>query len=435
MSCSTTFVRSQLPLFHQHAQLNPVPLTSDPAVVPNSLDSESARVHLIPSDVSLLPSLLAITGGLAVSRRRTRQSLSLMSQGGKLRAKSRRLAVIQSPLDGLASELDSQPLFRHFDDEWPLQAGVYFGGERVPLVFATSESEQLAAYLRNDPLGPFAHELDWPDVILSGERQTYENELDAPYAPGLWKDWGFQFSGKEQYLLKADWHSVHGWGKTLDIFVPRKAINEPCQIAPPRTVAFVESFREINRPCWQMIVDGIQNMKLESESNPDRQRLLDMLLETFGESGHFAAIEVQAGPATRSHSMCWHRDGPAGLLHLAVTLGGSRNFRFRSPNETHEIQSRAGSFYLSSPFLFEHAVEYHKAREKTGPLLTLMCRFGFLDQNDALWAGRDLGANMWDVTELVANCLKICIDSGSLRLPTMQDVKACEDRHETQRCL
>eukprot|EP00930_Biecheleria_cincta_P063420 TRINITY_DN48952_c0_g1_i1.p1 TRINITY_DN48952_c0_g1~~TRINITY_DN48952_c0_g1_i1.p1 ORF type:complete len:436 (-),score=57.39 TRINITY_DN48952_c0_g1_i1:38-1345(-) len=435
MSGSTAFVCSQLPGFHQHSQPVQVPLISDAASVTSGSDNASGRVHSAPSDVPFLPALLAITGGLAVSRRMTRQTLSSMPDGGKLRARSRRLATIQSPLGGQPPELDSKTLFRHFDDEWPLQAGVYFGGERVPLVFAISESEQLAAYLRNDPLGPFAHELDWPDVMLSGERQTYENELDAPYAPGRWKDWGFQFSGKEQYLLKADWHSVHGWGKTLDVFVPRKALNKPCQIAPPRTVAFVESFREINRPCWQMIVDGIHSMKVESENNPDRQRLLDMLLETFGESGHFAAIEVQAGPAVRNHSMCWHRDGPAGLLHLAVTLGGSRNFRFRSPNETHEIQSRAGGFYLSSPFLFEHGVEYHKAREETGPLLTLMCRFGFLDQSDALWAGRDLGTNMWDVTELIANCLKECIDSGSLRLPSMQEVQACEDRYQEQPCL
>ena len=121
-------------------------------------------------------------------------------------------------------------------------------------------------------------------------------------------------------MLKADWHSVCGWGKKFDIFVPRKNAVVPVPQAPPRVLALIEAFRKVNEACWQEITSGLRELK---EQKPDdilrlgslrlvdlsrplavswlrcasfdflRCRLLKMLLEEFEERGFFGAIEAQ----------------------------------------------------------------------------------------------------------------------------------------------
>merc|ERR1711976_268280 len=116
-------------------------------------------------------------------------------------------------------------------------------------------------------------------------------------------------------------------------------------------------------------------------------RLLDILLKTFQENGHFAMVEVQAGPGVVTKSMQSHKDGATGLLHLGLTLGGRRTLKvgtYKSPDkylplredsvfdsnawrnktldgqesstdaELYDVRMKPGFVYLSSPFLFEH---------------------------------------------------------------------------------
>merc|ERR1712079_195845 len=100
-------------------------------------------------------------------------------------------------------------------------------------------------------------------------------------------------------------------------------------------------------------------------------------------------IEAQAGPGFVSKKMQSHKDGATSLLHLGLTLGGRRTVRmgtykrkdfhpqFRDANvfddnaweerqrleqgELHKVNMIATSAYISSPFLFEHGVEYEAA--------------------------------------------------------------------------
>jgi len=432
MPCKIAFSHGNVVPTPQLCTLPVRPLSSVAVVGKNMLricGSEGIGMRMaLPGTV-----LMSITGGFVATMRHTRKSCRARHTSQRCHHKSRKLcaAAVEVPLDSQNPGNDHSRRFRHFDPEWPLQAGIYFDGRRAPLVFALAESEQLTAYIRSDPLGPFAQELIWPDAILSSERQAYENETDAPCAPGQWTAWGFQFSGKEQYLLKADWHTVNAWGNTCNMFAPRKGANTPCQMAPPRILAFMEAFRAVNEACWQKMVDGIQTVKAECTNKWDEQRLLSILLNAFEQGGHFAAVEVQAGPSLENHNMSWHRDGVSSLLHLAITLGGSRTIQFRSPNEMHEVQLGPGSFYLSSPFLFDHGVRYARAGKDTGPLLTLMCRFGFLNEKDTLWAGGEHGPRMHNITEIIATCLKDAIDANEFRLPTLQEVRAWEkDCHQ-----
>ncbi|CAE8615154.1 unnamed protein product [Polarella glacialis] len=218
--------------------------------------------------------------------------------------------------------------FQHLVPDSPLLKGGRMAGQEAPLVFLlVPSSEQLAEYIRTDPAGPFAKpSFEWPARLLaptSGQSERRGGDKEASLREGHWADWGFEYSSREPFLLKADWHSVQGWGEEFDIFVPRVDSITTVRRAPPRLLAFLEAFREANDHCWQAIIKGLEVMKAEQTDspNPIRQRLLDLFLEQFRERGHFGAVEAQAGPALKSRNMRWHFDGATGLLHLGITLG------------------------------------------------------------------------------------------------------------------
>eukprot|EP00434_Breviolum_minutum_P024368 symbB.v1.2.021519.t1/scaffold1859.1/size98302/5 len=218
-------------------------------------------------------------------------------------------------------------------------------------------------------------------------------------------------------MLKADWHSVPGWGESFDIFVPRKNKVLPVRQAPARLLAFLEAFRRVNEDCWQKITAQLKVMLAQKPDDIPRSRLLRMLIEDFEERGFFGAIEAQAGPGRRKE-MNWHRDGATGLLHLGITLSGKRRLQLRAWTEeewTQELSMTAGHIYLSSPFLFEHCIKYRQ-EEAT---LALMCRFGFLDEEDSLWVNHLRGRDMLEVTQLLSAELQ----SSPLRLPSLQEVQ------------
>ncbi|CAE7234011.1 unnamed protein product [Symbiodinium natans] len=322
---------------------------------------------------------------------------------------------------------DDAPVLQHFIADSPLLRGTKVGGDDAPTVFLVAPpSQQLTNYVLEDPSGPFAGKFKWPDRLFDDVDGKNEPDV-ADHAPGSWKKWSFQFSKREPFMLKADWHSVCGWGKKFDIFVPRKNAVVPVPQAPPRVLALIEAFRKVNEACWQEITSGLRELKEQKPDDILRCRLLKMLLEEFEERGFFGAIEAQAGPARRKE-MHWHRDGATGLLHLGITLSGRRRLQLRARSEddswTQELWMDAGHVYLSSPFLFEHSITY--GAESSGPTLALMCRFGFLDEEDALWVNHFRGRDMLEVAELISGCLRNATDAGNLRMPTLKEVSDME---------
>ena len=248
---------------------------------------------------------------------------------------------------------DEVPVLKHLLADSPLLRGTKVGGDDAPTVFLVAPpSEELTKYVLEDPRGPFSRTLEWPDRLF--DEVDGKNEPDtADHAPGSWKKWSFQFSKREPFLLKADWHSVHGWGNKFDIFVPRKNAVVPVRQAPPRVLALIEAFRNVNDACWQEISAGLQELL---EQKPDdilrpgkndlvalrqcRAHALSPISQVppaedahRGVSGarlfrrHRSAgwdvdglgvnaeSAIQAGPARRKE-MHWHRDGATGLLHL-----------------------------------------------------------------------------------------------------------------------
>ena len=158
------------------------------------------------------------------------------------------------------------PVLKHFIAESPLLRGTKVGGDDAPTVFLVAPpAEQLTKYVLEDPAGPFVGTLEWPDRLFDDVDGKNEPDV-ADHAPGSWKKWSFQFSKREPFMLKADWHGVHGWGKKFDIFVPRKNAVVPVRQAPPRVLALLEAFRKVNDDCWQEIASGLQELH---EQKPD----------------------------------------------------------------------------------------------------------------------------------------------------------------------
>lgn len=344
-------------------------------------------------------------------------------------------------------------LFGHRNPERLFVFGRWFGQLRAPVVLLESSVEQVTQYLRDDPLGPFADLERYPPT--------------SPIDPnGSWARWGFDEDKREQ-LFKADWHSVPHLGHRSGLFVPRRAEWRTVMRAPPRIAAFVMAFRAVNQPCWTGIVDALVGLRRAREQEnaeyleEGRGRLLGTLIECFRNQRHFGIIEAQVRFGEAPLRQPSHRDGATSLLHLGLTLGGRRTLRcgvFLTPDcrgnapaegavvdgedpmgESNvwnekvwkaehlvEAQLRPGSAYLSSPFCFEHAVEYEGCSARR-PMIALMCRWGFPE---------DLGKHvnemrtedMLDVVQVVANCLKVACCEGQLRLPSLDEVKQGEAR-------
>eukprot|EP00658_Telonema_sp_P-2_P026355 TRINITY_DN20631_c0_g1_i1.p2 TRINITY_DN20631_c0_g1~~TRINITY_DN20631_c0_g1_i1.p2 ORF type:complete len:207 (-),score=29.83 TRINITY_DN20631_c0_g1_i1:333-953(-) len=109
------------------------------------------------------------------------------------------------------------------------------------------------------------------------------------------------------------------------------------------------------------------------------------------------ALQVHLGAAVPPGQVRWHFDGPNSLLHMAISLQGSRNLHYilsQDPTNTvrelfwyppivtqgwkhhHVLPQHDGSLYVTSPFAFEHGVEY-PAADWSLPIVAVQCRLLF----------------------------------------------------------
>mmetsp|Transcript_66893 Transcript_66893/g.122146 ORF Transcript_66893/g.122146 Transcript_66893/m.122146 type:complete len:586 (-) Transcript_66893:76-1833(-) len=327
-------------------------------------------------------------------------------------------------------------MFRLYDPENPVRYGLMFGKHRTPTIFLVAPPvEGLASYLRLDPNGPFAGgPLDW----------IYAR--DSPW----WQKWKFAEDGEQ--VTKADWHAVPSSSEEAERFVPRlgKAVAMPR--APPRIEAFAESFRASNRVVWSAIHDSIIALvHKRSQDNPvfakGDGRLLTELANSLLIHGHFGVVEAQLRWGDGELTLPSHVDGITSLLHLGVTLGGRRTLRsatFPAHNTASRVERNVwneglwnkdhlgnvlmtkGSIYLSSPYCFEHGVRYHTSG-MNDPVIALQFRFA-LDGELGLKINTMRDDIMREVTTIIAGVLKTAGETGTLRLPSIQDVQASEKR-------
>lgn len=333
--------------------------------------------------------------------------------------------------------LTEQPrIFRLADPKMPIRYGTYFGTCRTPVTFLVAPPEEgLASYLRLDPNGPFAGgPLDW----------IYAR--DTPW----WQKW--DLVEDREKVTKADWHAVPSSSEGAERFVPRLGKSVRMPRAPPRIEAFAESFRAVNRVVWSAVHDALEGLVwYRSKFNPfyakGEGKIIHDLADQFLTHGHFGVVEAQLRWGDGELMLPSHVDGATSLLHLGVTLGGTRTLRtatFPGHNTYSKVEKNVwneamwdedhvsdvtmtkGCIYLSSPFCFEHAVRYHSCGMKD-PVIALQFRFA-LDSELGPKINEMRDDTMRDVTSIIAGVLKVAGDNGSLRVPSIQDVQAAENR-------
>jgi len=329
-------------------------------------------------------------------------------------------------------------IFRHHDERQSVAYGIQLPEGRAPLAFAEVVDEELARYLRDDPSGPFA------------------GAAKGPVAEDL-GSWGFGVD-KAEPIFKADWHALSFWGDSSDVFVPRKNALTPLPRAPPRVIAFIDAFRQVNSACWKRIVDALGRLR-EKAGAEEQKELVDIvgIFQRAVESrSHFAAIEAQIWSGGHL-VMQSHTDGATAMLHLGLTLGGRRTLRVGKFSERHspyrdqpmrrrgrrtgdeisvwndeayderdiwDVAQVDGSAYLSLPFCFEHGVQYDS--DTSQPVMALQCRFAFVNESEALEVNGQRTGNMREVAETVADALAAAVDHNELRLPSLDEVQAVE---------
>lgn len=236
--------------------------------------------------------------------------------------------------------------------------------------------------------------------------------------------WGFETSQKEPFLSKADWHTFPQPHVTA--LVPRLGYLGRLRRAPARCAAFAEALRK------RLVPPQLQLMLQEAQ-----------LLETAMATGSFGVVEAQVQVVAEDWQfMRSHRDGASGLLQLGLTLEGSRHLRLGchaeprgySPENVWDddawtqgelvtVPMTAGQVYLATPSILEHGVAYEPHQV---PTVALMFRMALPDSVLAQKVNRCQSDVFHVLAGWVASELQDALDSGSLHLPSLADVKQAE---------
>lgn len=327
--------------------------------------------------------------------------------------------------------------FGFHDPRHPMMYGGRLGCGHAPVVLLRASCTEVLAWVHADPMGPFA-----------------DPEAEGPRAS--WAAWGFSEDPQES-TWKADWHCLPPFAHIRGLFVPRHATTGMVRLAPPRVVAFLLAFQIVNKSCWSILADALSGLAAEWERSGDGRSdaaWLGKLIESVIQRHQFGIIEAQMHFRDVPYRTPSHKDGATSLLHLSLTLGGRRVLRLglfdhgaRSvgppavegsawqpgswpPGCLHDIELGPGDVYLTSPFCFEHAVEYPACGRGDGAI-ALQCRFGFSGELGCRLNALRSDA-MLKVATVVAEALRTTAAAAQLRLPTLSEVQAAAEQLRTE---
>lgn len=246
-----------------------------------------------------------------------------------------------------------------------VEMGLRSGGADVVGVFRGRLDEDVLSYLRDD------------EPILNLDKDGVEGMMVAC------RD-ACQPVGHVYY--EGCFHSLQETGSLMRLH-PRFGCMMPIPAAPEPLRAFSEALRE-NMRSWFV-----------EEVLPHTDRYgagVAMLGRVLGRGMAFGsvAIQVHAGEGVGGSSMNWHCDNANSLLHLALGIRGTRvlhSLRRQeggSPSQAERLMP--GDVYISSPTLFDHAVEYPQADSWEDRVIAIQFRL-LVDEeeNDMLLGIRD----------------------------------------------
>jgi hypothetical protein len=199
---------------------------------------------------------------------------------------------------------------------------------------------------------------------------------------------------------------------------PRTGSDYEKPAAPPALLAFFEATRRVNAELLVGIavrLDGVggNGAALLAHLVRGGRAWADLALQT-----HYGTDEPGI----------WHCDSANSLLHLAISVRGTRAL-LSVDDDSHKTRSSArrcvlppGAAYLTSPALFPHAVEYMNVPSHSDRILAVQARFlTSRDEIDVLEAARRGAPEEW---EAIAAAISAALsDVGGLKLPSIADVQ------------
>lgn len=170
-------------------------------------------------------------------------------------------------------------------------------------------------------------------------------------------------------------HGLAATGEAVEAINPRFGREMDKPAAPVVLRAFLSLFRTMNADWLKSIADDLNAALADSATTTDEEVLSTdaFFADCAAQHHHGDAVDITPDSFTG-----WHCDAANSLLHLAISLCGTRRLHYRSglgPRSQHHYVASmtAGDMYLTSPFLFEHAVEYPEC-DLANRILAVQCR-------------------------------------------------------------
>ena len=186
--------------------------------------------------------------------------------------------------------------------------------------------------------------------------------------------------------------------------------------APLPLIAFLQAVREANGPLFAALATALEAVPHEAATH-----LAGMVRSGCALAD--LALQVRFLPTA---TQGWHIDRSNSLLHMAVSVHGSRTLLLREASQHMEGEKadmtralRPGSVYLTSPALFRHAVQVESVPDSER-VTAIQCRFlGSKQAIELVSACQRDSPEHWLA---IAQAFSTALQPQALRMPALADV-------------
>eukprot|EP00301_Raphidiophrys_heterophryoidea_P009266 c13633_g1_i1.p1 GENE.c13633_g1_i1~~c13633_g1_i1.p1 ORF type:complete len:334 (+),score=86.14 c13633_g1_i1:39-1004(+) len=282
-----------------------------------------------------------------------------------------------------------------------------------PIAFRTTFlSEDVLSYLLEDPMLQLseqqlraqheAHNLADTDelfVQLQDPQLAFTKNIDHPGVPN-------------HIYFEGCFHALPTPNPVLSIH-PRFGINYHKPAAPVRIRAFVIGLKRANTKWIQEIHARLPKTSRFRKLIEDDKLLADL------------SIQIHSGEQISVNHMGWHVDACNSLLHMGVSIKGQRTVWAKTSPTTDKTQLHTlphpqipSQVYISSPFAFEHAVQYVQADTWDDRMIAIQCRFLMKQEEVSGFFTEDIAAVLRVVSDVLCR--------ANLALPSLAQLQQVE---------
>jgi len=278
----------------------------------------------------------------------------------------------------------------------PLGQKTRFEGKRGPFAIKTGKiSDELLELILGDESGC---------CLLSGREELLQGNGGFIEA----NDYPVDVPGFKRYKVEGFQHGLATHGEVEGLQV-RGGFTTKIQPANQLLRSFVRAVIEKNKKLLDHITDALpEDCSMLRELFSTRRCLSDL------------AVQISHGDAQGHPNIPLHLDNVNSLLHMAISLKGSRTLLIGYPDDRHSVQfsldQSAGCVYLTTPWAFRHGVNW-PAQAWEDRAIAVQCRtLMTVEENKQVFSqisGRE---------EELASCVADVLEQHNLLIPTVKEV-------------